>query len=297
MREAMPTLADDHERAGAGDGLPWQPGTRSRAAGPGGRFGLELAGERCAGLAALDAGGGRLLLFPPDGGLLLFTGERTTRAPTADSVGGLVLTGRPGGGVRLRFAGPLARFPDTTPFLDLEEGLARASVADDARVALDFVPDHDGGDAGAEFGRVRGSVTVDGASWAVDACAFAAVPALPSPAPWPRLRAALRLPGGAAIFLTLGMRDGRVDGFLCNGQGHRAVESAVASLGSGEAPLDGLDLDVHVTGEGRLRIRVEPVHRLPVVRGGPGPPVRMLFAACRLSGERTAIGWCELGGY
>src|SRR5207247_41154 len=76
---------------------------------------LEFAGAALSGLVGLDAGRtGRLLLFPAAGGLVLFTGERLGHTP-----GGLRVEPSASGGLALRYDGPLLRFPDTTPFLDL----------------------------------------------------------------------------------------------------------------------------------------------------------------------------------
>src|SRR5262249_28271182 len=116
---------------------------------------VEFTSSRLCGLVGLEADRGRLLLFLPEGGLVLFTGERTTEPP--GQVGGLGVAPRDGGGLRVRFRGPLLRFPDTTPFLDLEQGLAGASLVD-ADVRLDFTPD-----ASETFGAVTGSVRLDGA--------------------------------------------------------------------------------------------------------------------------------------
>src|SRR5206468_1648864 len=81
--------------------------------------------------------------------------------------------------------GPLLRFPDTPPFLDLERGLADASLVD-AEVRLDFTPD-----ASETFGAVSGQARLDAEVVEIDGPGFAET-AVPS-APWPRLRAALRL--------------------------------------------------------------------------------------------------------
>src|SRR5581483_10431234 len=167
----------------APDGAPAPPVARR----------LEFASGGLSGLASLDAGrGGRLLLFPPSGGLLLFTGERTGVEPPA-RVGGLTIAPAAGGATRVRYRGPMLRFPDTTAFLDLEHGLRRADLVP-ADVTLDFVPRHAGGAEPGDFGRLAGEATLDGTRFAVDAVAFGEGGA--APAPWPRVRLALHL--GAA---------------------------------------------------------------------------------------------------
>src|SRR5436309_2473497 len=98
-RRALPSLA-----AGESD----VAGAERVADGPAGALvpcRLQFAGVPFCGLAAVSTdGGARLLLLPRDGGLLLFTGERA---------GALAVTTAGPGGVSLRYAGPLLRFPDT----------------------------------------------------------------------------------------------------------------------------------------------------------------------------------------
>lgn len=300
LHEAMPALATPEpapcEAAAPGRPARGSPaGVRPRSM-PAGRrrVALETAGGTMAALAAIDPGGGRLLLFPPDGGLLLFTGEHAGGAPLG-RVGGMSLTGRPADGLHLRFAGPVARFPDTTPFLDLEQGLARAHVLDEAHVAIDFHPDHAGGDGAGEFGRVRGEVRMGGRAWEVDAGAWASDAGLPG-AGGPRLRAALRLAGGEAVSLVVALPHGEAGGFLCDGRSHVPVEAARVALGSAGAPLDAFALEIRLADGRDLRVRAAAVHRLPVVRGGSVPPVRLLYAACTADGTGAATGWCELVG-
>src|SRR4029450_12019416 len=92
----------------------------------------------------------------------------------------------------IRFAGPMMRFPDTTPFLDLERGLAGATVVEQAEVALDFEPVHAGAD-GSDFGGVRGAAVLDGERLDLGGSGFAGAGGLGTV--WPRLR---RGPGGGA---------------------------------------------------------------------------------------------------
>jgi len=128
-----------------------------------------------AGLIAcdLDAKGasGRLLLLPAAGGLYLYTGEAPAGAGLR--IGPLAMDSETPDSVTLRFAGPLLRFDDTTPFLDLEVGLAAARLCE-VSIELRFLRAAADGTAdarapGAEvwpfhrsatgFGRVTGSVT------------------------------------------------------------------------------------------------------------------------------------------
>jgi hypothetical protein len=85
-------------------------------------------------------------------------------------------------------------------------------------------------------------------------------------------------------------------GFLCRGDEHVAVVRAWARLGRSDDPLAGFGLDVELAGGQRLELEPQPIHRLPVVRGGGPVPVRLVYASCRLPGVDGPAGWCEIGG-
>ncbi len=250
---------------------------------------LEFVAGNVCGLATLDAIGGRLLLFPPDGGLILFTGERVGHAAT-NEVAGLMMAP---GAAQVRFRGPMVRFPDTRPFVDLEHGLGGAGLVQDAALDLRFVADDVA--IGTGFGRVAGDATLDGRHLPIHGSGFAVEGT--SPQVWPRARAALRLPGGGSLALTVGLDDGSVAGVLHDGTGRHPIASAEVDIGSGHEPLRTLHLRV-ATDSGRLLIlKGTALHRLPVVRGGTSPAVRLLYAAIQLEDDPRTAGWCELGGY
>ena len=97
-------------------------------------------GGGVAGLIACDVGpkgaSARLLLLPDDGGLYFFTGEAPSAlARDGVRIGPLGLRPEAPGALALRFTGPMLRFADTSPFLDLEVGLVGARIRD---VALDL---------------------------------------------------------------------------------------------------------------------------------------------------------------
>ena len=273
------------------------PATAPRAAGsveaPVTARRLQFTDARFCGLVALDGGrGGRLLLFPPEGGLFLFTGERIGLEP--DGVAGkLRLEPDVDGTLSVQFSGPLLRFPDTTPFLDLEAGLARAELLD-ADVAIRFAPDH----PAEGFGTVTGSVTVGGETHRIRGDGFATEEG--TSAPWPRLRAALRLADGRGLVLTVGADGVPATGFVCRG-GHRvAVASAQAVTGGGDSPLERVTFDLALSDGERLAIVTEAIHRLPVIRARGGAAMRFEFAACRIGpgpgASRVPAGWLEAGG-
>jgi len=283
--EALPALLAAPHPAGAPPS-----GTGAAEAAPPVPRRLEFAGAALSGLVGLDASRtGRLLLFPEGGGLVLFTGERLGHAP-----GGLRVQPSASGGLALRYDGPLLRFPDTTPFLDLETGLARAELLE-GEIALRFAPAH-APDGTAEFGTVTGSVALGGVRHPVTARGFAedGAPA----GPWPRLRAALDLGDGASLALTLGLRGGEASGFLCRDGRHVAVAAAHAALGPADAPLARVGLELELADGRRLRIAARALHCLPVIRARGRAPVRVEFAACCLESAPAAdpAGWLEVGG-
>src|SRR5262249_4556521 len=81
---ALPALVGD----GAASAADARPRAGETPRGPSQR--LQITSPGLCVLAAVDRVGARLLLFPPEGGLLLFTGERTGVEP-ANTVGPLTL--------------------------------------------------------------------------------------------------------------------------------------------------------------------------------------------------------------
>jgi hypothetical protein len=188
----------------------------------------------------------------------------------------------------------MVRFPDTTPFLDLERGLGDSAIVEQADVALDFVPAH--AEAGAaDFGAVRGEAVLDGRRLSLDGLGFSV--AGPGTALWPRVRAAFALGDGAGLSLTASLADDSASGFLCRDGRHQAVVRARARVGSEADPVAGLAFDVQLEDGEHLDLQPEPIHRLPVVRGGAPTPLRLVYACCRLRGAPGMAGWCEVGGY
>lgn len=247
---------------------------------------LALTGRDARALLAVDPIGARLLLFPDDRSLLLFTGER---AGSAHPALGLRLDAD-GDDVTVRFRGPVAQFPDTTPFLDLERGLAGATIVDDAVVALRFTPDL-AADSGT-FGIVRGDVRAAGRRLVLDGSGFLGA-TMRGAGGTGDLRATLRLPDGRALAITVSTRDAPAAGILATVRGPQRVRAARASLGSPDDPLGRVRLDVALDDGETLALTLEAVDRLPVVRSA-APPNRHLWASCRLAGHAQAVGWCEL---
>jgi len=253
---------------------------------------LQLTSPALSGLAALDPLGGRLLLFPPGGGLVLFTGERVGPCH-ADGVGALVMAPTPGGGLRLEYDGPVLRFPDTTPFLDLEHGLRRATL-DEAHVRLSFAPRHGRGDDEGEFGTVVGRVVLGSTETRIDGHGFA--DARRPMTSGPGIRGALALGGGTALSFAGGCGRPAV-GFRCGPTGHTAV-AGVEVEGPPLGPDPGrFTISVTLADGTCLGLPARIVDRLPVVRMRPEGPARALFVTCAVGGTGEApAGWCEIDG-
>jgi hypothetical protein len=189
----------------------------------------------------------------------------------------------------------MLRFPDSTPFLDLERGLSGAAPVEHAEIALDFAPIHPGDGRSGDFGTVRGGVVLDGSRLSLDGRAFSM--AGTGPLVWPRVRASLDLGDGRRLSLVAGLDGASAGGFVCRDGRHAPVTGATVRLGADGDPFRGLRLDVEIDGDARLELRPEPFHRLPVVRGGAPTPVRLVYACCALRPGGPLAGWCEVGGF
>lgn len=252
---------------------PWRPAPDQAR-----RVALEFVGDGLSGLAAIDELGARLLLFPGDGSLVTFTGERVgAHGPTR--LAGLDLRATDGA-LELAYDGPMLRFPDTTPFVDLEHGLAGANLLD-ASVHVRFTASHEAPDGRCPFGSVEGRAALGGHAHEVRGHG---VRARREPRLGAHPRAALRSDDGSALLV-----DGYDSGFACrNGRHVRLATAAIA--------LDGATVRVRGVCEDGTAIDVAAalLHRLPVVRGG-SVPGRLLFAECRA--ESGFAGWVELPGH
>ena len=254
-------------------------------------FRVEFTSPGMCGLAALDGGvgGGRLLLFLPGNRLLLFTGERAGAGP-GDGIRPLVLR-TDARGTAVRFHGSLLEFPDSTPFLDLETGLARGHLVD-ADVALDYAPHAAlGGDG---FGDITGRVTLDGVPH--DITGLGSTGGSFAEGPWPRVRVALRLSPDAALRATLAVRDNTATGTLIRGTERLDIVNGTATIVDPEDPFTRVELRLELANGEQLTVVARALHRLPVVRIQPAGSLRLDFAACHLEGETTPAGWCEAAG-
>jgi hypothetical protein len=245
------------------------------AAGAGARCAIEIVAPGLSGLAAIDERGARLLLFPDDGRLLTFTSERVGRhAP--DGIAGLRLRATPTGTVELAYDGPMLRFPDTTPFVDLERGLAAAEPVM-ATVALELAPAHHDGHASCPFGTVTGEARIGETRYAIHGHG---VRARREPELGLRTRVGLRLSDGTGV-----LSDGH-DGLVCRAGVHVPIRRCAVDA-DGPRP----HVEIEPSDGPPIAATADLVHRLPVVPGVPGAP-RLLFAACRHDGGLA--GWLQI---
>src|SRR4029453_5524313 len=166
-------------------------------------------------------------------------------------VAGLRMDEADDGTLRVSFAGPMMRFPETTPFLDLERGLGGATVIAQAQVELVFEPGHPGGD-GSDFGVGRGTAILDGERLDLGGRGFSTAGGFGTI--WPRLRAALEIAPGARLFLTVAWPGGGATGSPCRDGRHEVVARAAARLGDGDDCFGGLTVDVELSGGERFPI-------------------------------------------
>lgn len=154
------------------------------------RFGMEFydPSARLGGMASFDLGGGasgaRLMLLLGDRRVALFTaegrprleGDRLWLGPLALSAGAF--------GLHFEFSGPLVVVPDGRAYLSIERALASGTIEEAARVSLSFdfnsglapasalaaLGRQRGGDSTAltSFGRLEGSINLDGNSYELD---------------------------------------------------------------------------------------------------------------------------------
>jgi len=279
LLEVLPALIDGVP--GAGQDSPLPPTDRPPVQSPPWTA-LRFVSPSVGGLVRCDAnGGGLLVLLPSSGGLVLYTGERRGALEVVAAHDGLIV----------RYCGPLVRFPDTSPFLDLEHGLARASLVE-ADVALRFAAHH-ADTPGHEFGRVNGSVRLGGEELAIAGNGLAESA---SPRPdQPHFRVGVDLGDGRALSATMTVAGGHADGFVCTDGRHIPVVGGWVRPGADD-PLGPLALEVVLADGTHLALAVHGVQRLPVVRGRGTGARRLLFATCRVEGTTSPAGWCELTG-
>jgi hypothetical protein len=273
-REAfLDACADALGTGDVGAGAGWPPWEHTPVGIPE-RASLEFVAPGMSGLAAIDEHGGRLLLFLDDGRLVTFTGERVGVHERA-RIAGLRLTTTERGDVELDYAGPMLIFPDTSPFVDLESGLARATAVA-AEVTLRLVPTHRDASGPCPSGLVTGAARIAGTRYDVTGHGVRALHDATAGA----VRASLRLPGGT-VLVAHGSR-----GFVCRDGQHHALRRCAVRRAGDHAHV-GFEAADGVVEEAVAAVR----HRLRVVPGTPGAAHRE-FVACTL-GEALA-GWLEL---
>ena len=281
--------------------------------------GLQFVAGNLLGFTSIDANGnrstgGRLLLSPGPDRLALFTGELSDRHGPPWTVPRLRYGDDEHGAWRVHYDGPLLAFPMLTPFLDLEQGLARGELID-GTVELGFTPSASSTSAPRRFGKVAGTIDLGGTHWDIDAAAIAHESAPQTPRRYPFCR--LTLPegnGGLELTSTAGVeassdaattvasgilpRLERAFTFELSGGGRdgtsarpeRATCTLVVAASGGRLTLDLGGVGRNAGGatlEGRCD-RLIPVRR----PGRAGAVVHTVFALVRFA-DRPA-GWLEL---
>jgi hypothetical protein len=229
---------------------------------------LEFVSDTACGIGALDAQGGRLLLVGLHTGLDLFTHERIGSDGTS-AVGALSLRDD-ADRATLGYHGPIGRFADTDAFLDLEVGLAGATVAE-ADVDLTFRPAHAAGEP-CPFGDVAGRVRVAGRMTDVRGPAFLASGSTPATSGW------LDLGRGRRIALP----EHGAEALLCEDGWHRRVRCSVTASAA-RTRIATIDASPP------LHVDVETEHRIPIVRGRSRPATTLALATFRTGAGR--VGW------
>ncbi len=276
--------------------------------------GLQFVAGDLLGFTSIDANGsrstgGRLLLSPRPGTLALFTGELIRRRDPPWTVPGLRYVDEPGGGWRVRYDGPMLDFPTLTPFLDLEQGLARGALIETA-VDLAFTPARPDAREPRRFGTVAGTIVLGGEQWEVSAGAVAGETGLLLPRRYPFCR--LTLPdagGGVELTSTTAVEESATGGtdathtsvplpdrrfrFELAGARHAGrSEENVGATCTLALSADGGRLEL-AAGDGISALEGACERLVPVRRPGrAGAVVHTIFAIVRFANRPS--GWLEL---
>jgi hypothetical protein len=267
-----------------------------------GRRALQFVADECLVMTSIEAGdegptGGRVVLSESPSSLALFTGELVP-VSREWSVPPLRCDSQPDGTMRVAYEGPLVRFPNHTPFLDLERGLAGGVVVE-ARLDVVFEPAaaERGAPSAERFGIVRGDLVVDGRYQQIRTHGVATM--VDPPVSFPAGCGRITLPTAACGALLLTIDTAEKDDAPDR---HRIALSGALWSGGAPVPMRGTGTVVLAADDATLVIdcrepdlvisaRLERM--IPVLRPGPrGSIVQTTFALVRVAGH--AIGWLEL---
>lgn len=228
----------------------------------------------------------RLLVCLGRGGLALFTGEQAHgRELTCSGLEWRDLDDTEG--TRLTFEGPVLRFPRSDPFLDLEDGLAGASLGE-LRANVTFEPGPTD-DAPFRCGRARGTIVVDGTPHRIDADAARGPSLFPeAPEAW-RERRRLHVPVGEHDVVSLATgRDAEDEAVIGERVRHGRPERLLSARTHVHPAADGRTpaawrIEI-VTRSGPLSIFGNVTCVVPVVRPAPGGPWLTWYGLARFGG-------------
>ncbi|MGH7819235.1 MAG: DUF7064 domain-containing protein [Candidatus Binatia bacterium] len=242
----------------------------------------------------------RLLLCLGRSRLGLFTGEHPTGNGHPLSCAGLRWTESGAHRLELEYDGPFLLFERNDPFLDLESGLAGASLTS-LRARLRWTaPELSRPSLGiGRPGRLCGEVQVGDSRLSVDAPSVLGPILLPSPPPSWRERRVVHVPfdeGTAVTVVSHAGAEETAGGEVIRGGAPEPVLSSrvqVRNLADGRTP-DAWRIEA-VSRSGPLRIFGQVTSAVPVVRPSGDGRVLTFFGLARFRcGERTGHGTFEL---
>lgn len=241
---------------------------------------------------------GRLLLCMGARRLGLFTGEDRGHVPTPLRCMGLGWQRDGDGAVRLAYEGPCLSFPRTDPFLDLERGLAEASLAELA-ADLCWEPYERGpaADAPALLGRVRGTVRFDGVTTPIDAPGGLRDAGAGAAGPW-RERSAFTVPLGFDTALSIRTRSNggeRLSGVVVReGRSEPLLSGTIRARPGPDGFVPEAWRIEAVSRSGTWRVLGRVTHSIPVVRPAAEGRTLTVFGLARFAaGDRVGYGTFE----
>ena len=245
------------------------------------RHRIEFVSGPVAGLLQLGPEGGRVLLIPDDGNLLLFTAE-TARARRDARLTWIVDSD---GTLRIQHTGPLLRFADTSPFTALERGLASATVVD-AEFEFAISPTTRGGG----FCAVLGSAVLGGQRVAVRGSGFVREPRPASRAP--HLELAVTLSTERGLLARIAECGAGPQAEIVSRGNRVPLEAVQVHQTATDNPLDRVTITARQPNGDAFEVTARGLHRIPISRvGADGGVLHTLLATVRLDSGTAPAGW------
>jgi hypothetical protein len=229
--------------------------------------------------------GGRLLIFSHTQTMALFTGEDA--APRGTVIGGPVFATHDGG-TDLSFSGNVLEVRDAAAYVRLEHAFMQSRLID-ADLKLSFTPTHD--DA---FGRIHGTVRLDGTTHHVDTFGFRDVPIFLRRA----AVAATRCSVAVSFRGELGLHATTTDDDAMDWTFHlpQRTKSIPGTTHVGEQRHPGSPAPGRLILDGVRMLVVHPLSYMQIHRPLPNGSGEMIFlglASCGLDSGSAALGFYE----